>query len=70
MIQLTSNMREVIGSIVGKLDGLQNPIFLERAVSAAVLPKIRYRVFIEGKNAEGQQIGTYSNSYLEFRKKK
>lgn len=43
--------------------------FAPRAAAAAVLPVMRNRIFVEGKRADGSQIGVYKNSYLRTREK-
>jgi hypothetical protein len=67
MYTITSNFADVITKLSQKVVELGNPAFIPRAAALAVLPKMRYRVFVEGKTAAGTQIGTYANSYLAYR---
>lgn len=38
-----------------------------RQVALAVLPELRHRVHVEGKDSAGNQIGTYSPGYMKLR---
>jgi hypothetical protein len=69
-MEITSNLTSVIGDILGKFALLGNPDTITRAVATAMMPTIRKRIHVEGKNSSGGQIGVYSNAYLRLREKK
>ena len=70
MITITSNISFVIGSMLSKFAEIENPEYVSRAVATALMPEIRERIHERGENSNGQQIGTYSNSYLRMRQRK
>jgi hypothetical protein len=68
MIQYTSNINRVVGGIAARLQELQaNPDPMLRSVALAVLPEVKKRVHIDGKDSSGGQIGTYSPGYMKLR---
>lgn len=68
MIQYTSNVSVIVGKYRKKLIELgNNPDQLLRTVALAVLPQVKKRVHIEGKDSSGNQIGTYSPGYMKLR---
>jgi len=69
-MEITSNLTSVIGDILGKFALLGNPEYVSRAVATAVMPEMRKRIHVDGKNSKDSQIGVYSNSYLKLRQKK
>jgi hypothetical protein len=69
-MEITSNLTQVIGDILGKFSELGNPEMVSRAVATAVMPEMRKRIHVDGKNSLNSQIGVYSNSYLRLRQKK
>jgi hypothetical protein len=69
-MEITSNLTQVIGDILGKFSELGNPNTVSRAVATAVMPEMRKRIHVDGKNSRNSQIGVYSNSYLRLRQKK
>lgn len=70
MIQMDSNIAEVTAKLIGMINAIANPDTVSRAVAVAMMPQIRERIHVEGKNSNDQQIGTYSNEYLKRRQKK
>ncbi|MEX6689225.1 hypothetical protein QTN47_17075 [Danxiaibacter flavus] len=62
----TSNVSEVLNAQLSKIDALQLDK-VARAMAAAVLPEMKKRIHVEGKDSNGNQIGTYSNAYLRIR---
>jgi len=73
MYTISSNFADVAKKIISKLEATKdsnNPVYIPRMVAAAVLPKMRNRIFVEGKDSDGKGIGTYSSNYLEYRKAK
>jgi hypothetical protein len=70
-MEITSNLTSVIGEILGKFEQIANPQTVSRAVATALMPEIRKRIHVEGKNSNGDTIGEYtSNAYLRLRAKK
>lgn len=68
MIEVQSNIAEVIGIKLGQIRELKNnPDPVLRTVALAVLPELIVRVHQKGKDAEGGQIGTYSPGYMKVR---
>lgn len=74
MIQMKSNMGEVLGELTAKLQsftpgGVGYGSTL-REIATTMRAEIGRRVHSDGKNAEGGQIGNYSAEYAAYRKKK
>lgn len=54
--------------LLAKINALiDNPDQILRQVALAVLPELRHRVHVEGKDSAGNQIGTYSPEYMKLR---
>jgi hypothetical protein len=63
-----SNLNRIVGGVKDKLIALQqNPDAMLRTVALAVLPEVRKRVHVEGKDSSGSQIGIYSTEYMKVR---
>lgn len=43
---------------------------LKRVMAVSLIPVLRNRIHVEGKKSDSSTIGTYSNSYLNYRQKK
>jgi hypothetical protein len=68
MIQYTSNINLVVGGLTSKLKELQNnPDQMLRTVALTLLPEVKKRVHVDGKDSNGNQIGTYSKAYMVLR---
>ena len=68
MIQYNSNVSVIVGQYTQKLIELgQNPDALLRTVALTVLPELKKRVHVEGKDSACNQIGTYSPGYMKLR---
>jgi hypothetical protein len=68
MIKVTSNISVVIKAKLDQIEALRkNPDPILRTVALAVLPELKHRVHIEGKDSSGGQIGTYSPGYMKIR---
>lgn len=67
MISVEFDMTRFVNDTLTSLQALGRPEFVPRAAALAALPKMRNRIFVEGKKADGTQIGTYANSYLRTR---
>lgn len=74
MLTYSSNIQEVFGGIISKLSGFQaggpNNDKVMRAIADSALSLVRPRIHQQGKRADGQPIGQYSNAYLKYRVKK
>lgn len=67
MIRIRTNLGTVASGLIQKLTLLQDRDKLLRAVASNVLSEMKIRIHTDGKNAEGAQIGTYSDSYMKVR---
>lgn len=63
---MNSNVREVFRVLIERIDGVKDDV-VARACAVAVLPAMKERIHVEGKDASGAQIGTYSNEYMKLR---
>ena len=63
---IRSNTSEVIKVILSKMSGIQADQ-VSRECAVAVLPEMRHRIHVDGKDSSGNQIGTYSNAYMKVR---
>jgi hypothetical protein len=69
-MEITSNILDVIVDLGIKFKELGSPETVSRASAQAVLPELRERIHVDGKDSNGAEIGEYSNSYLKLREKK
>ena len=69
-MEITSNILDVIVDLGIKFKELGNPEQVSRASAMAVMPELRERIHVDGKDSKGAEIGEYSNSYLKLRQKK
>lgn len=68
MIQYNSNINLVVNGLTGKLKELQsNPDPMLRTVALTLLPEVKKRVHVDGKDSSGNPIGTYSPGYMQLR---
>lgn len=68
MISYSSNISVLVKANVANLKELQlNPDQVLRSVALAVLPVMKKRVHIDGLDASGAQIGTYTPEYMKVR---
>jgi hypothetical protein len=68
MINYNSNISVVIKAKLEQIQALKNnPDPILRTVALAVLPELKHRVHVEGKDSSGGQIGTYSPGYMVLR---
>lgn len=68
MITVTSNIQVVLKAKLEQIQALKNnsdPIL--RTVALAVLPELKHRVHVQGKDSSGGEIGTYSPGYMKVR---
>lgn len=67
MFGITSNINEVFGDLKTRLESLGNPDRMLRTVATSMQAVVRDRIHVEGKAADGSQIGTYSKGYMSVR---
>ncbi len=68
MITVTSNIKEVLQAQLDKIRELKNnPNPIMRTVALTVLPEMRRRIHVDGKDSSGNAIGTYSPGYMRMR---
>lgn len=68
MINYNSNIKVVIQAKLEQIQALRNnPDPILRTVAMAVLPELKNRVHVEGKDSSGGRIGTYSPGYMVLR---
>lgn len=67
---IKSNIKVVSGRIKQQLETLKNKDYLLRPVAIEVIPMMTERIHQKGVASDGNQIGTYSNSYLRLRQAK
>lgn len=68
MITVTSNIKVVIEAQLEKIQALKNnPDPILRTVALTVLPDLKKRVHVDGKDSSGNPIGTYSPGYMAVR---
>jgi len=70
-INVTSTITRSTDSVRQRLTELKaNPEPVLRMMAMGVLPEMRKRVHVEGKDAAGNRIGEYSTPYLKLRQDK
>jgi len=69
-ITITSNFNEVVGSLEKSIAKITDKNYLLRPVAIEVIPILTERIHGKGVASDGSQIGSYSNSYLAYRKKR
>jgi len=71
MITITSNLGAVAARLKLKTEKLIDNAYVKdqllRTIATTLTPVIAQRIHIDGKNAEGNQIGEYSNPYMRVR---
>lgn len=68
MINYNSNINVVVKARLEQIQALRNnPDPVLRTVALAILPELKHRVHVEGKDSAGGQIGTYSPGYMVLR---
>lgn len=68
MIKFSSNISVVVKARLDQIQELKNnPDPVLRTVAMAILPEVKHRVHVEGKDSAGQQIGIYSPGYMVVR---
>ncbi len=68
MIKVSTNLSVIVKAKLEQIQALQNnPDAILRTVALAVLPELKRRVHIDGKDSSGGQIGNYSKEYMVVR---
>lgn len=68
MITVNSNISVIIRAKLAEIQELRNnPDAILRTVALSVLPEMKHRVHVEGKDSSGGAIGNYSKGYMVLR---
>ncbi len=68
MLSVSTNIAVVVKAKLEQIQALQNnPDAILRTVAMAVLPELKHRVHVDGKDSSGNQIGNYSKEYMVVR---
>jgi hypothetical protein len=67
MIKIKTNIGTVIEVSIGKLHSLADTDKMVRTAATSVLGVMKKRIHEDGKDANGNQIGTYSKGYMAVR---
>jgi hypothetical protein len=68
MISVSTNINVIVKAKLEQIQALKsNPDAILRAVAMAVLPEMKRRVHVDGKDSSGSQIGNYSKGYMVVR---
>ena len=65
----SSNLPEVINTVKSKLTNLQASE-LTRLQAFSLLAVMKDRIFVQGRDSSGTQIGTYTPAYVKYTRKK
>lgn len=69
-LTIKTNLDQVLSNLGQSLKTIMDPNYLLRPVAIEVLPMMTERIHKEGKASDGGQIGSYSNAYLKYARKK
>lgn len=69
-LTVTTNLKDVLSNLGQSFASIMDKNYLLRPVAIEVLPMITERIHKEGRASDGSQIGTYSNGYLKYARKK
>ncbi len=69
MLEIKSNMSQVVAKLQQQVGMLLNVDPLLRTVATSMVPVMRVRVHVDGLDANGRPIGNYSKEYLKRRQK-
>lgn len=68
MLSVNTNISVIVKAKLEQIQALKNnPDPILRTVAMAVLPEMKRRVHVDGKDSNGNQIGTYSKGYMVVR---
>jgi len=68
-IGIHTNLAEVAGKLVQKLNKLKDKEYLLRPVCVDMIDLMTKRIHIDGIASDGSAIGTYNSAYLAYRQK-
>jgi hypothetical protein len=74
MLSITSNLKDVTSSLIGRLKAVADPNGevrdkMLRTIAFDTAANMKVRIHQDGKNSEDTAIGEYSNSYIKIREK-
>lgn len=74
MLSITSNIKDVTSSLIGRLKAVADPNGevrdkMLRTIAFDTAANMKVRIHQDGKNSENTDIGEYSNSYIKIREK-
>jgi len=74
MLSITSNLKDVTSSLIGRLKAVADPNGevrdkMLRTIAFDTAAQMKVRIHQEGKNSDNTAIGEYSNSYIKIREK-
>lgn len=69
-LTITTNLDLVLTNLGQSLSTIMDKNYLLRPVAIEVLPMMTERIHKRGEASDGSQIGTYSNNYLKYARKK
>jgi hypothetical protein len=67
MVTIRTNITEVAGRLASKMAAIANTDQLLRTIATNMHAAVKDRIHSQGRAADGNQIGTYSNPYLRLR---
>lgn len=70
MVTIKTNIQVVASQLRSKLLSVADKNNVVRTVAATLAPEVRKRIHVEGKAADGSNIGAYSDDYYKYTRKK
>lgn len=67
---IKTNLAQVLSNLGQSFATIMDKNYLLRPVAIEVLPMMTERIHQDGKASDGSDIGTYSNNYLKYTRKK
>lgn len=67
MITTRTNTIQVLGKLTARINSLKNVDQLLRTLATNTRASMKHRIHVEGKDSNGNQIGTYSAPYMKVR---
>lgn len=69
MIEITSNITEICDNVIKKLSSV-DVSKMTRLQASTLMARMRNRIHVDGLDADGKPIGTYSKPYLKYTRPK
>lgn len=66
-VTVKTNIGQVAARLHKRFISLQDKDKLLRTIATSLLPEVKHRIHVEGKAADGSEIGTYKDSYMPTR---